>query len=515
MHDLILRGGTVHDGLGGTARHADVAVTDGHVAAIGTDLGTAHRVIDVPGMVVAPGFVDPHSHSDMVPLMAEPQPFKLLQGVTTEIAGNCGFSFAPLDGAGADHARDLLQDIAAGQAVRARDFAGYLAELDAAGPTNNIAVLVGHNTLRLAVAGMAPELRPGDLARMEALAADAFEAGAVGLSSGLIYPPGCYAPTDELVALARVAHAYGRPYATHIRNEDRSLRAALDEAVSIARQARVRLQVSHCKAAGRAQHGSASMLLSVLRAARQEGVDVRGDAYPYLAGGTFLAALLPHEAHAGGTDPLRARLSDPAGRAALHAAATDPDGTGLWREVEPGDVLVTSHATDPRAIGRTLAQLGGDAWHTACDLILADPSAGMVITMMAEADVRTILADPLVAIGSDNGMPYGLQHPRTWGCFPEFLGRYVRELGVVGLPEAVRKLTSAAADQFGLTGRGWLGRGAVADITVFDPATVAHGGSYLRPDVPPTGIGYVLLSGRVVVDGGTFTGVRAGRVLRA
>ncbi|WP_018350475.1 N-acyl-D-amino-acid deacylase family protein [Longispora albida] len=520
MHDLILRGGTVHDGLGSEPVTADVAVSGDRVAAVGRDLGAAQRVIDVTGLAVAPGFVDPHSHSDMVPLMAEPQPFKLLQGVTTEIAGNCGYSFAPLGEAAAAHGHDLLTDISAGQPVVARTFKEYLAEVAAAGPANNIGVLAGHNTLRLNVAGMEPGLPPGGLARMQGLLAEAFEAGAIGLSSGLIYPPGCYAGTGELVELAKVAHAYGLPYATHLRNEDRDLLAALGEAIEIGRRARVRVQISHCKAAGRAQHGSAGQLLAALRAARVSGVDIRGDVYPYLAGGTFLSALLPNEAHAGGVHALRSRLLDPAGRAALLAAATDPAaaaGTGFWREVGPGDVLVTSHANRPDAVGRTIALLAAedaaDPWDIACELIATDPSAGMVLTMMAEEDVRVLLADPLTSIGSDNGMPYGLQHPRTWGCFPHFLGEYVRELGLVSLPEAIRKMTSASAGQFGLTGRGWLGPGSVADIAVFDPATIGHPGTYLTPDTRPAGVHCVLLGGQVAVADGSFTGIRAGQVV--
>lgn len=508
MHELVLSGGMVYDGLGSAGRTADVAVSAGRVTAVGRDLGAAARVIDVSGLAVAPGFLDPHSHSDLVPLRNGPHPFKLRQGVTTEINGNCGFSPAPNSGP------EPLADLFHGP-VATWTFAEYLDALAAAGPVNHMAVLVGHSTLRVEVARYARTLPPGGLERMCELADDAFRAGAIGLSSGLIYPPGAYGDTDELVALAEVAHRYGRPYTTHMRDEGDELEAALDEAVEIARRARVRLQVSHCKAGGTANHGKSRMLLDRLRRARAEGVDVRGDQYPYLAGSTSLSALLPPEALEGGR--LRERLADPAERARLRAVAEDTTrsiGIGFWRHLPPGAILIGEHRT---AAGRTLSDLanGRDAWETACDLIAEDPAASMIITMMADEDVLAIMADPLIGIGSDNGPPVPGEHPRTWGCFPRFLGEYVRGRKVVSLAEAVRKMTSATADQFGLTGRGHLLPGAVADVTVFDPETIGHAGTYERPDVDPTGVEYVLLEGHVVLDGGEFTGDRRGRVLRA
>jgi N-acyl-D-amino-acid deacylase len=377
---------------------------------------------------------------------------------------------------------------------------------------------VGHNTLRITANGVDVALRDGALDEMRRLAGDAFAAGAIGLSTGLIYVPGAYSDTSEIVALATVAHGWNVPYTTHMRNEERELAAALDEAIDIGRRAGVRVQISHCKAAGRTSHGNGTMLLEKLRAARGEGIDVRGDQYPYLAGGTFLAALFPPEAQEGGIDALVGRLGRAEERARLRAAAEDPRrtvGTGLWREAGPGDVRVIRHV-DTEVVGKTLSDLtgDGDAWETACALVARDPTAMMVITLMAEDDVRTIMADPLISVGSDNGIPEGLDHPRTWGCFPRFLGTYVRDLGVVDWPEAVRKMTSSTARQFGLVGRGWVGPGAVADLCVFDRETVGHAGTYVVPDVLPTGIAWVTLEGDVVVDSGEFTGDRRGRVLR-
>ncbi len=517
MFDLILRGATVYDGLGAPGAPAGVAVSDGRVAALGRDLGPARRTLDLDGLALAPGFVDAHAHSDLLPF-AGPQPFKLLQGVTTEVVGNCGISAAPLSDEALPEVEAQVGAVFGGVPITARDFAGYLADVAAARPVNHVAALVGHNTLRLVANGVERELRPGALQRMCRLAAESFEAGAVGLSSGLIYVPGAYCGTDELVELAGVARRFGVPYATHMRDEGDHLEAALDEAVEIGRRAGVRVQISHCKAAGRRNHGKSVALLDRLHRARLAGVDVRGDQYPYDAGGTMLSALLPTAAYVGGTDALVSHLADPARRRALRALADDPDqppGNGLWSSVEPADVLVVLHR-DASVVGRTLAAIadGRDPWDTACDLIAADPSAAMVLALMAEDDIRRIMADPLIGVGSDNGPPGGMEHPRTWGCFPRFFGRYVRELGVVDLPTAVRKATSAVADQFGLLGRGWLGVGAVADLVAFDPDTIGHDGTYTDPAVAPQGVRWVLLEGRVAVADGGFTGERAGRVLR-
>ena len=518
MHDLVLRGGLVHDGLGGEPFGADVAIEGDRIVAVGADVGHARRVVDVDDRIVAPGFIDTHAHSDMVPLMADPQPFKLLQGVTTEIVGNCGFSFAPLTEESAAMARETFSDLSGGASIERGSFGDFLDRLEAAGATNNVAALVGHNTVRMTANGMDRTLRDGALDEMYRLVDESMAAGAIGFSTGLIYVPGTYSDTEEVVALARAAHRWGGLYTTHMRSEDRALGAALDEAIGVGRRAQVRVQISHCKAAGRAQHGDSKLLLEKLHAARAEGIDLRGDQYPYLAGATFLSALIPPAAHEGGPERMRERLRDPAERRRIRAAAEDqgPDtGTGLWREVEPGDVLVVHHR-DAAAEGKTLEELaaGGDPWDAMCALAERDPTAMMVITLMDEDDVRAIMADPLIGIGSDNGIPAGLEHPRTWGCFPRLLGRYVRELGVLDWSEAIRKMTSLSALHFGLARRGSIGTGAIADVTVFDPDTVGHDGTYQRPDVKPSGIDYVVLGGRVVVEEGAFTGDRAGRVIR-
>ena len=525
--DLLLRGGEVLDGLGAPALRADVAVAGDRVVAVGPDLDVrATRVLDVGGLTVAPGFIDPHTHSDVVPLMARPQPFKLYQGVTTEIVGNCGNSAAPLvDETAVEHHRPISSTAKAGVTSHPRTFAGYLDEIEAAGPSNHVASLVGHHTLRMSANGMAVDLAEGALDRMVELAEEAFAAGAVGFSTGLIYAPGSYGDVEEVSALAHVASRWQRPYATHLRDEGDRLLEGLAEAVEVARRTRVRLQVSHCKVAGSRNHGRAGELLDALRSARAEGLDVLGDQYPYTTGETFLAALLPSAVQQGGPDALRERLTDPAQRRhwfEVARAGLPPVGggsPGSWHQTTPAGVTISMH-TDASLQGGTLAgraaALGVDPWDALCETVLADPASMMVYELMSGADVDTLLGDPLIAIGSDNSIPVGLAHQRAWGCFPTVLAHGVRERGLLSLPEAVRKMTSATAAQFGLLGRGVLAPGSVADVVVFDPARVGHPGASPRnPAARPSGIPHVVLAGEVVVDHGEFTGVRHGRVLRA
>lgn len=511
MHDLAIIGGTVHDGLGSAGLRADVAIDADRVVAIGRDIGPARRTIEAEGRFVAPGFVDAHSHSDALPLMAEPQPFKLLQGVTTEIVGNCGFSVAPLDDTSAVYVEEAWGDLLPGVAVTRGSFADYLDRVEEAGPTNNIAALVGHGTLRLTANGTRRELSEGALDAMCAHAEEAFRSGAAGLSTGLIYVPATYAETDEIVALARIAARWRRPYATHMRDEGERLGEALDEAIEIGRRSGARVQISHCKAFGAENRGKSALLLDALHAARIAGVDVRGDQYPYTASSTFLVTLLPAAASEGGVDELKVRCADPEG---LRRQLTP----GKWRPTTADDTVIIAHL-DASTIGRTVAEIATvrslDPFVAVCALLAEDPGAMIVVHGMHEDDVVAIMADPLIGVGSDNGSPVGIQHPRTWGCFPEFFGRYVRDRGVVDWEEAVRKTTSATALQFDLAHRGTLQPGSIADICVFDPETIAHPGSYTEPAATPVGIEHVVLGGTVVVDHGGFTGARAGVVLRA
>ena len=522
MHDLALQNGRIHDGLGSDETIGDIAVRDGRIVAVGTDLGPARRSIDIDGRVVCPGFIDPHTHSDMVPFLDEPQPYKLMQGITTEIAGNCGFSFAPLCEQAAASLAPSVQGMTCGMPIEAASFEEFLARTEHAQPTNNIGLLVGHNTLRLHVNGEVEVLCPGALDEMCRLAGRAFAVGAMGFSTGLIYRPGTHADIDEVVELAKVARRWGRPYTTHLRDEGRFVLDALDEAIEIARRAQVPVQISHCKAAGRASHGRSSAILTRMREARASGIDIRGDQYPYEAGSTVLSAMFPPVFFADGTEAFVRSLDDRDFVERVRAVADDQDSdafVGLWRDVEPADILIMTHR-EAELSGRSLDELqhshgDGDPWRALCRVYAADAGAMMATRILDHGDVMQIMADPLIAIGSDSEMPVGLHHPRTWGCHPRFLGEFVRDAAVVPLPEAIRKMTSAAAAPFDVGARGWIAPGTVADLCIFDASTVGHAGDFLEPDAPTTGIEYVVLDGHVVVDDGEFTGAERGRLLRA
>jgi N-acyl-D-amino-acid deacylase len=524
--DLVIAGGTVYDGLGSPGALADVAVDGDRIVAVEPGLRPlARRVIDAGGLAVAPGFIDPHTHSDVVPFMAAPQPFKLYQGVTTEIVGNCGNSAAPLtDEAAVEFHRPISSTAKAGVTSHPRTFAGYLDEVEAAGPVNHVASLVGHSTVRMCANGMDLKLRDGALDTMVALVERAFAEGAVGLSSGLIYPPGSYADLAELTALTEVAGRWRAPYATHMRDEGNQVLDSIAESVAAARRGGCPLHISHCKVAGRRNHGRAGEFLAAVHAARADGVDVTGDMYPYTTGETFLAALLPSGIQEGGQERMRARLSDCAERAfwrdvATGAATAAGSSQGAWQQTTPAGVTVSMHA-DPALQGSSLAQraaaTGSTEWDALCATVRSDPAAMMVYELMREDDVRAFLGDPGICVGSDNSIPVGLAHQRAWGCFPAVLGRYCRDAGALDLPEAIRKMTSSAAGRFRLAGRGRLRAGALADLVVFDPATIGHpGASPATPSVRPSGVPYVVLAGHVVIDDGDFTGERLGRVLRA
>ncbi|MFT4307607.1 MAG: amidohydrolase family protein [Microbacterium sp.] len=522
--DLVLRGGRVLDGFGSAAEVADVAIDGDRIVAVAPRLTvTGRRELDVDGLFVAPGFIDPHTHSDVVPLMAQPQPFKLFQGVTTEIVGNCGNSAAPLvDERTVRLHAPISSTAAAGVGSHPRSFADYLDEIEAAGPTNHVASLVGHHTLRMSANGMTEDLGEGALRRMVELADAAFADGAFGLSTGLIYAPGGFAAPSEVEELARVAFHWNRPYATHMRDEGNGLAESVAETLKVAQRSGVRVQVSHCKAAGRANHGRGPELLSLLHAGRDAGIDVYGDQYPYTTGESFLGALLPAALHEGGPSELVERLADRPRRdewlAAAEAGATGAARAGAWHQTTPDGIMISMHR-DPALTGRTLAEVaherGAAPWDALCDVVAADPASMMVYELMSEEDVAAILSDPLIAIGSDNSVPVGYAHQRGWGCFPTVLGTYVRERGILTVEEAVRKMTSMTARQFGLVGRGYLAPGAIADVVVFDLGAVGHAGRPAEPWARPSGIPFVVLAGTLAVDDGVFSGRRDGRVLRA
>ena len=523
MFDLVLRGGRVLDGTGSPDVPADLAVQDGKIAVVG-QLGAAEarETLDVTGLTIAPGFVDVHTHSDALPFAADPLPAKILQGVTTEITGNCGSTPFPLEPETAHLLREHHAGLFADMPWDWTRLSGYLERLEAVGPVSNVAPLVGHGALRVAAMGFEQRAPTDDeLRTMQRLVAEALEDGAVGLSSGLIYAPGLYSQTPELVALAEVLRDSGRPYASHIRGETATLFEAVDEAIGIGEAAGVPVQVSHVKAAGRANWGRAGELLARLEAGRARGVEVTGDAYPYDAGSTRMSALLPPWCHQGGKGALLERVAD----SALRARIASEFETGLpgWENLASAAgwdrVRIASVEQNQNYLGRSVQEiadeLGLEPIEAFCTVLQEEHGTPtVVLTMMDEADIRVILAHPLVMIGSDAIITRGRPHPRTWGTYPRVLGHYARDVGLFTQPEAVRKMASFPAEKFGLSGRGLIREGYAADLVVFDGATVNDRATYEDPEQPPIGMPHVLVNGVLAVRDGVFTGARAGQVLR-
>ncbi|MFF4175851.1 amidohydrolase family protein [Streptomyces sp. NPDC001750] len=531
--DLLLRGGLLVDGTGAPAREADVAVADGRITVLpaGTPAAAA-EVLDVSGRAVAPGFIDVHTHSDALaaPLGdGVPQPADdlrlapLLQGVTTEICGNCGTSLFPsLPERLPELAEHLRVTFGIGPVRPAVDFDAFAAGQDPALRHNHIASLVGHGTLRAGVMGFEDRPpRPDELDAMCALLDRALGQGAAGLSTGLIYPPGTYAATEEIVALAQVAARHGKPYVTHLRDEMSQVESALEEALDIAERSGAALQVSHHKTAGRHAWGATLRTLPRLERARADGVDVLCDVYPYTAGSTVLHAMLPPWASEGGVGALLERLGRKDVRDRIRADIAT--GVAGWENTVGNGgwdlIAVAAARSRPDAEGRRIADLaaeqGVDPVEYVCDLLLAERGEVTIIShSMREDDVRRVLAGPLSMIGSDGVPKPGRPHPRWAGSFARVLGHYARDQRLLPLERAVHKMSGLPARRFGLTGRGVVRDGAVADLVVFDPGTVCDRATFERPLLAPEGIGTVVVAGRVAVRDGRPTATRAGEVVR-
>jgi N-acyl-D-amino-acid deacylase len=521
-----LEGGEVLDGTGAGARRADVGIVEDRITAIG-DLSRerAGRTIDARGLTVTPGFIDVHSHSDWRLWGNRRAESKIRQGVTTEVVGNCGFSPAPVS----DEFRNDLHGFALylppGMDFSWRGMRDYLRRYEQGGVAVNVVQLVGHGTLRIAAMGFArrpPTAR--EQAHMERLMDESMAGGAAGLATGLIYAPGSFATTDEIVGIARRAGARRGFYASHIRGEGATLLDAVREAIRVGREGQLPVQVSHIKAAGRPHWGRVGDALALIDAARAEGLDVRADVYPYTASSTTLRTLLPDWALEGGIETMLRRLADPAARARIRAELTG-DSPVLTRGLGWEDIMVAYAPSRPDAEGRRLSEIGArwgkDPLDAAFDIITSEAGKGyMILFQLDEADLRRALVHPHVMVGSDGSslavdgaLGEGKPHPRSYGTFPRVLGRYARQERVLTLPEAVRKMTALPADRLGLRDRGVLREGAHADVVAFDAAHVTDRATYEEPHRYAGGVEYVLVNGRVVVDRAEHTGALPGRVL--
>lgn len=528
--DLIISGGEVVDGTGAPPVRADVLVRDGRIAELlppdapRPAEGAPSEVLDASGLVVAPGFIDLHSHADFSLQDHPPADTAVFQGVTTLLGGNCGFSPFPVPPGDAGRAalRRSAGFLDSGLTWDWTGLDGYAAAVDADPPAINLATQVGHHALRMAALGAGERPATDDeLDRMRALVAEAAEQGAYGFSTGLIYAPGCYASAEEVTALATTAAEHGLLYSTHMRDEAAGLLPAVAEALEAARASGVRLEISHLKAMGPANHGAVRAALSAIETAREDGVDVTADVYPYTASSTTLTSRLSAWAMDGGPSRLLERLADAPTRQRIAGELRARFG----REVTPDGVVVAELPEGPysRFTGRSLAEIGAelgvDPADAALDLLAGHQARVAVINhAMAPEDVATVLAHPLVSVASDGWTlrpsGAGRPHPRSFGTFARVLARYVRASGLLTLEDAVRKMTALPASRLGLSDRGEVRAGLVADLNVFDPATVTDASEFTEPWRLAEGVRHVLVRGVPVLRDGAATGARPGGVLR-
>jgi N-acyl-D-amino-acid deacylase len=530
--DVLISGGRVVDGTGAPWYRADVGISGDRIAAIGAlQRGEARTVIDASELVVAPGFIDMLGQSELAVLVDGRAASKLYQGITTEITGE-GTSIAPLNEAMAANARPLYDHF--GLTLDFRTLEEYFGRLEArARPAINLGTFVGAGGVRAYVIGL--DDRPAssvELDRMREVVAQAMREGALGLSSSLQYVPDRFASTDELVALARVAADHGGIYITHQRSESAGLDRSLDEVFAIAERARIPAEIWHLKAAYRPNWGHLPAALRRIEEARARGLDVTANIYPYTRASNGLEACLPLWVREGGLEPMLARLRDHTLRERIKREMDDPQAPGWenqWQGAGGGDGVMLVSVLDEtlRSLeGLTLTEIGSrmgkDPRDALMDLVIADRGrADCILAIMDEQDVRAALVHPLVAIGTDSAakaedgpLAASKSHPRAWGSFPRILGHYVRDERLLTLEEAVRKFTSRPAARVGLHDRGILRRGFIADITVFDPATVADRSTFDDPNHFATGVRHVFVNGRPVLAEGRLTGERPGRVLR-
>jgi len=490
MREIAIVNGRVVDGSGKPAWQADVLISNDRITRVGRigkdELSDAH-VIDAAGLVVAPGFIDIHAHADFALLQNGLAPHKINQGVTTEIIGNCGTGPTPANAEVKQYFDSFLRFMFGPIETEGWSTIGdYFEVLEKQGIAINTAYHVPHGIVRMYVMGMeSREPTTEEMERMKELVRQGMRDGAIGLSTGLIYPPGSFSKTDELVELAKVAGEFGGLYASHIRDEGDRLHEAMAEAIEIGERAGVAVQIAHHKAVGRRNWGRVSESIKLIEEARKRGLDITTDQYPYTASSTILGAILAEE------------------------------GLG-----EPSDILIAStkydHSLEGKRLDEIIAESGKEAEEAVYDLMGREEGAVTVVAFgMCEEDVKTVMRHPTTSIGSDGiELETGKPHPRVYGTFPRVLGKYVRDEEVLSLEEAISKMTSLPAKKLGLKDRGLLAEGRFADIAVFDPQKIRDRATYEDPHQFPEGIHHVLVNGEFAIHNRRQTANRPGKVLR-
>jgi len=522
--NLIFKNGKIYDGLGSKPVTGNICVKGDRIIYTPDKESPkkADRVIDIEELAIAPGFINIHSHSDMALLVDGSAPSCICQGITTEVMGNCGYSLAPL-------AKDSLDEIQRefkkvyGRNATWKNFREYFSILEETGISPNIITLVGHGTLRGSVVG-AKDREPSreEMEKMKENLAEAMEDGAAGFSTGLIYPPGCYSKTEELIELAKTVKDYRGFYSTHMRGEGETLIEAIREAVAIGSEGGIPVEISHLKAAGEKNLGKTKEALQVIRDARKKGLFIQHDQYPYTASSTGLSMMVPTWVQDGGTDAAIARLRDDETRGKIKKEMEE-SAYKNGRNVLISYVNLEKNEKYEGSFLNEAAEVEGkEIFDFVLDLLLEEEvSVGAIYMSMDEEDVCRVMADPYTAIGNDASahsisgpLRKGKPHPRTYGTFPRVLRRYSRELDILTLEDAIRKMTFLPARMLGLKDRGVIRNGYFADLVVFNPRTIEDTATFTEPHSYPKGIEYVVVNGQIVFEKGEILPVRPGKVLR-
>jgi len=523
MPKLVVRNGKIIDGAGNPWFESDLEVSGQKISHIGKASASRVRAIDASGLIVAPGFIDIHSHSDLDVLVNPKAESKVRQGVTTEVFPNCGSGPAPLKGAAVELVKEELKEL--GLSLNWESMAEYMRRIERRGISLNVALLIPHGTLRACVVGF-ENRKPTkkDMREMKALADRCMREGAFGMCTGLRYVPGSYAETGEVVELLKVVGKYGGFHASHVRDEgDRgTYPTAIAEAVEIGEKAGVPVEISHLKALGRRAWGKVKDALKIIEDARMRGVDVTCDMYPYEASGTGFMAWVPKWSHEGGFEKFLERLRDPE----LKRKIMEETRTVLDDRGGPERAVLTRFPPNALYEGKTLQEISTmkskDPVETILELTVEARGETPVVNFnMLDDDVRAVMKHRAVMFGSDGYSlaPYGIlsrgkPHPRSYGTYPRVLGKYVRDEGLLTVEDAIRKMTSLPAQRLGLQDRGLIKEGMYADIVVFDPKVVKDRATFKDPHQYPEGVEYVIVNGTTVIEKGKHTGALPGKVLR-
>lgn len=521
--DIVIKNGLIIDGVKEEAYQADVGIIGDRIAAIGNlSQSASQAIIEAKGKVVSPGFIDIHSHTDLELLINPKAESKIRQGVTTELSGNCGGSVFPREKTMTRLEKRLKEKL--NVEINWTDLEGYHSFLQKRGLAVNHATLVGQGTVRRLVIGEDQrEPSAKEMEVMKNMVAEAMEQGAFGLSTGLEYAPDRFSTTSEIIELCRVVSRYGGFYATHMRSEDTLLIEAVAEAIHIAEEANLPLQISHLKVCGRANYYKIPLAIDLIERAKTRGMSINADRYPYTAYNTSLSIMFPEWALAGGNEEFVKRIKDKDLRQKMKDETMKKViGNNSWESMLIQEV---DNEKNKPLVGKYISQAAKeknqDPYEFSCDLLISEGGdIGIIGFGMSEENTALVLKHPLVMLCSDGVAlaPYGflskgIPHPRNYGAFPRFLRLYVREKKLFSLPEAIKKMTSMPAAKIGLEKRGVIKKGNYADLVVFDPTTIADLATYTTPQQYPKGIDYVIVNGKIVIDHDTHTGRLPGRTL--